>query len=211
MKRPWGGQFNHSREDADASRSYMEQGTALNLTQPFAFDAAELRRRSQPLEETVAELYATMRTPLLGYACQVVGSTGEAEDLVQIAFLRLFDQLRSRAQIDNLRSWLYRVVHNLAIDQLRRQGKQESAVTEWLAQRALETAQTSAEEDLIRKQSITHSLAILNVRERYCLILRAEGLSYKEIADVLSISAKAVSVYLTRGLKKFEVRHVRHA
>ena len=189
----------------------MEQGTALNPTHRFGFEAAELRRRSQPLEETVAELYATMRTPLLGYACQVVGSTGEAEDLVQIAFLRLFDQLRSRAQIDNLRSWLYRVVHNLAIDQLRRQGKQESAVTEWLAQRALETSETSAEDDLIRRQSITHSLAILNVRERYCLILRAEGLSYKEIADVLSISSKAVSVYLTRGLKKFEVRHVRHS
>jgi RNA polymerase sigma-70 factor (ECF subfamily) len=196
---------------AEASRAHMEHGTALNPAQRFGFEAAELRRRSQPLEETVAELYATMRTPLLGYACQVVGSTGEAEDLVQIAFLRLFDQLRSRAQIENLRSWLYRVVHNLAIDQLRRQGKQESAVTEWLAQRALEASETSAEEDLIRRQSIIHSLAILNVRERYCLILRAEGLSYKEIADVLSISSKAVSVYLTRGLKKFEVRHVRHS
>ena len=196
---------------AEASRAHMEHGTALNPAQRFGFEAAELRRRSQPLEETVAELYATMRTPLLGYACQVVGSTGEAEDLVQIAFLRLFDQLRSRAQIENLRSWLYRVVHNLAIDQLRRQGKQESAVTEWLAQRALEASETSAEEDLIRRQSIINSLAILNVRERYCLILRAEGLSYKEIADVLSISSKAVSVYLTRGLKKFEVRHVRHS
>ena len=182
----------------------MERGTALNLAHVFTFEAASDRRRSQPLEETIAELYATMRVPLLGYAYQVVGSSGEAEDLVQIAFLKLFDQLRTHAEILNLRSWLYRVVHNLAIDQLRRQGKQESAVTEWLAQRSLDAPCSSAEDDLIRRQSIAHSLAILNVRERYCLVLRAEGLSYKEIADVLSISAKAVSVYLARGLKKFE-------
>jgi RNA polymerase sigma-70 factor (ECF subfamily) len=189
----------------------MDHSTTLNLAQVFRFEGAERRRRSQPLEETVAELYATMRTPLLGYAYQVVGSTGEAEDLVQVAFLRLFDQLRSRAPIENLRSWLYRVVHNLAIDHLRHEGKQETAVSEWLAQRALDTPPSSAEEDLIRRQSIASSLAILNVRERYCLVLRAEGLSYKEIADVLSISAKAVSVYLSRGLKKFEVRHDRRA
>jgi RNA polymerase sigma-70 factor (ECF subfamily) len=189
----------------------MDHGTALNLAHTFGFESADLRRRNRTLEETVADLYAALRTPLLGYAYQVVGSTGEAEDLVQIAFLRLFDQLRGHTQIQNLRSWLYRVVHNLAIDHLRRVGKQESAVTEWLAQRTLESSSASAEDNLIRRQSIAHSLEILNVRERYCLVLRAEGLSYKEIADVLSISPKAVSVYLARGLKKFEVRHGRRA
>ena len=194
---------------AEASRALMEHGTALNPAQRFGFEAAELRRRSQPLEETVAELYATMRTPLLGYACQVVGSTGEAEDLVQIAFLRLFDQLRSRAQIENLRSWLYRVVHNLAIDQLRRQGKQESAVTEWLAQRALEASETSAEEDLIRRQSIINSLAILNVRERYCLILRAEGLSYGELAQALNLNPASVGTLLSRAQQTFRKEYVR--
>ena len=56
----------------------------------------------------------------------------------------------------------------------------------------------------IRKQRIAMSLGNLNERERHCLLLRAEGLSYKEIADVVGISAKAVSVYLARGLKKFE-------
>jgi DNA-binding CsgD family transcriptional regulator len=38
-------------------------------------------------------------------------------------------------------------------------------------------------------------------------MLRAEGLSYQEIAEVLEISAKSVSVYLARGLRKFENRH----
>jgi len=188
----------------------MNRSTALNLVQVLNLESVEASR-SSPLDETIIELYATMRVPLLSYAYQVVGSTGEAEDLVQVAFLRLFDQLRHRTPIQNLRSWLYRVVHNLAIDHLRRQGKEDSAVTEWLTHRTLETVPNSAEDDLIQRQRIAGSLELLNLREKRCLMLRAEGLSYKEIGDVLSISAKAVSVYLARGLKKFEVRNERRA
>lgn len=188
----------------------MNRSTALHLAQLFDLDSLE-SRRTAPLEETIVELYAIMRAPLLSYAYQVVGSSGDAEDLVQIAFLRLFDQLRRRDPIQNLRSWLYRVVHNLAIDHLRRQGKEDSAISEWAVHRSIESAPHSAEDDLIRRQRIAGSLELLNVREKRCLMLRAEGLSYKEIGDVLSISAKAVSVYLARGLKKFEVRNERRA
>jgi RNA polymerase sigma-70 factor (ECF subfamily) len=188
----------------------MNRGSALNLAQMFGLDSIETRR-TPPLEETIVELYATMRAPLLSYAYQVVGSSGDAEDLVQVAFLRLFDQLQRRDPIQNLRSWLYRVVHNLAIDYLRRQGKEDSAISEWTIHRALEAGPKTVEHDLIQRQRIAGSLELLNIREKRCLLLRAEGLSYKEIGDVLSISAKAVSVYLARGLKKFEVRNERRA
>lgn len=188
----------------------MDRSTAFKLTPALSFDAIETKRNA-PLEQTIVELYAAMRVPLVSYAYQVVGSSGDAEDLVQVAFLRLFDQLRRRDPIQNLRSWLYRVVHNLAIDSLRRQGTEDSAISEWMVHKAMESAPSSAEEELIRRQRIAASLELLNLREKRCLMLRAEGLSYKEIGDVLSISAKAVSVYLARGLKKFEVRHERRA
>lgn len=187
----------------------METARVLNLTPGYLLEQAGNQRKSNQLEELVAELYATMRPSLIGYAYQMVGTTGEAEDLVQMAFLKLFDQLRRSAEILNLRSWLYRVVHNLAIDQVRRRGIHESAVAEWLSQRNLADSPKSAEHDLIQRQRITRSLNALNERERHCLTLRAEGLSYQEIADVLSISAKAVSVYLARGLKKFEMKDER--
>ncbi len=157
------------------------------------------------LEELVVELYATMRTPLLNYAYQIAGSSGDAEDLVQIAFLKLYDHLSSRAHIENARSWLYRVVHNAAIDQLRHEGKQDSLVTEWLNTGVV--PETSIEDLMISRQHIIHFLSLLNERERHCLMLRADGLSYKEIAEVLSISVKAVSVYLVRGLKKIGGRN----
>ncbi|PYX87031.1 MAG: hypothetical protein DMG68_13205 [Acidobacteria bacterium] len=95
----------------------------------------------------------------------------------------------------------------IPIDQVRRQGKHDSAIEEWLARQERKGTGGSTEDALIQRQRIALSLQSLNERERHCLRLRAEGLSYKEIADVLAISAKAVSVYLARGLKKFEVRN----
>jgi RNA polymerase sigma-70 factor (ECF subfamily) len=190
----------------------MDQENTLKLTQVFGFEQADSPRRSEQLEETIVELYASMRPSLLGYAYQIVGSTGEAEDLVQIAFLKLFDQMNRKAHILNVRSWLYRVIHNLAIDHIRRKGIHEVAVAEWLSNRSLnENSRSTTEDDMIRQQRIAQSLEILNERERYCLTLRAEGLSYQEIGDVLGISHKAVSVYLSRGLKKFEVRDAKRA
>ena len=178
----------------------MSEVYRLTLPQLFESSETQHRRGEQRLEEVIVELYSSMRGPLLSYAYQIAGSSGEAEDLVQIAFLKLYDQLRNRVPIENVRSWLYRVVHNAAIDHLRRQGKQESLIATWLTGQA--DVSSSAEQDLILRQRIAECLSLLNERERRCLMLRASGLSYKEISDVLSISTKAVSVYLVRGLKK---------
>jgi RNA polymerase sigma-70 factor (ECF subfamily) len=176
---------------------------ALNPAQILGFARAEAPR-TVPLEEVVVEAYVSVRPALLGYLYQIVGSTGEAEDLVQITFLKLFDQLRKNAEILELRGWLYKVAHNLAIDSLRTRGREEATSTEWLDERT--APGDSVEQNLIRKQQVRQILGALNERERRCLLLRAEGLSYKEIADVLDISAKSVSVYLARGLKKVEGR-----
>jgi RNA polymerase sigma-70 factor, ECF subfamily len=185
-----------------SDKAKMEREAILNLSRVFGFEQTGEQRKNQELEETLVELYATMRTSLIGYAYQVVGSTGDSEDLVQVAFLKLFDHLKRESKILNVRSWLYRVVHNLAIDHVRRRGVHESAVAGWMAERTLSDKPTSAENELIQQQRVAGYMSLLNDRERECLTLRAEGLSYQEVGEVLGISHKAVSVYLVRGLKK---------
>jgi RNA polymerase sigma-70 factor (ECF subfamily) len=182
----------------------MNQEGTLRFSDALSFTERETQRRSRREDDSLVELYAAMRTALVSYAYQFVGSTGEAEDLVQVAFLKYYDQMQRSAEIENHRSWLYRVVHNLAIDLLRRRERQEAATTVWLQMREVEDRTVTSEEGMIRRQRIALSLANLNERERHCLLLRAEGLSYAEIGDIVGISAKAVSVYLARGLKKFE-------
>lgn len=189
----------------------MDQEQTLHQSEIFAFERSNAPGKSRSLEEELVELYGTLRPALLGYAYQISRSTGESEDLVQITFLKLFDQLQRKVPIQNVRSWLYRVLHNLAIDHIRRKQVHDGVVGDWCSTQALSDNTQSTEEALIVRQRIENSLQCLNERERHCLMLRAEGLRYQEIGDVLGISAKAVSVYLARGLKKFEVKHAAQA
>ncbi len=182
----------------------MVGDTALTLPETLSLRTDDIRRGRTNAEEVVKDLYARLREPLASYAYHLVGSTRDAEDLVQIAFIQLFDQLEHGREIENLRGWLYRVVHNLAIEHVRRHDRRDSLLQRWFVDRGALTPDSieSPEEELIRREEIENALAFLNERERHSLVLRAEGLSYQEIAAILETSPKSVSVYLARGLKK---------
>src|SRR5690349_24368072 len=70
--------------------------------------------------ETIEELFAALESPLLAYALRLAGGLGAAEDMVQEAFMKLhaqFDEVREP------RRWLYRTVHNLALNYRRNAAK----------------------------------------------------------------------------------------
>jgi RNA polymerase sigma-70 factor (ECF subfamily) len=179
----------------------------LSLPQTFSLNIDDIRRGNSDSERVVTELYIKLRQALVSYVYHLTGSSRDAEDVVQIAFLQLFDCLNENAEIHNVRGWLYRVVHNLAIDDVRQAGRRQRIFNKWLPDYETQAVEETAEDILIRRELIDKSLAMLNEREQRCLMLRAEGLSYQEIADVLETSSKSVSVYLARGLKKFESRN----
>ncbi|MCU0313627.1 MAG: hypothetical protein MUC84_06150, partial [Solirubrobacteraceae bacterium] len=64
--------------------------------------------------EAIVERY---RRPLLGYARRMVGDS-RAEDVVQAAFVNAWARMRDGAEIRDLRAWLFRIVHNGAVNQL---------------------------------------------------------------------------------------------
>jgi RNA polymerase sigma factor (sigma-70 family) len=73
-----------------------------------------------PRWETIEDLFTALESPLLSYALRLTADAGIAEDVVQDAFMRLhaqFDEVREP------RRWLYRTVHNLALNQRRQAGK----------------------------------------------------------------------------------------
>ena len=182
----------------------MDDFNILTLAKPLSLNIEEIRRGNPNVEDLVTDLYVRLRPALLSYVYHLIGSTRDAEDLVQVAFLQLFDRLSQKAEIHNVRGWLYRVLHNLAIEHVRQAGRRETLFNKWFSGYEEKTDAHSVEHELIEREQIEKSLALLNEKEQRCLMLRAEGLSYQEIADVLDTTAKSVSVYLARGLKKFE-------
>ena len=70
--------------------------------------------------ETIEELFAALESPLLNYALRLLGEAGLAEDVVQEAFMRLHAQF---AEVRQPKRWLYRTVHNLALNHQRVAGR----------------------------------------------------------------------------------------
>src|SRR5215471_8018253 len=68
------------------------------------------------LSEKVHALFEQFRGPLFRYLLRKTRDAGQAEDLAQETFVRLFRHLRDDRALDNPKAWLFTVANNLAID-----------------------------------------------------------------------------------------------
>src|SRR5262245_7420906 len=80
--------------------------------------------RISPLESEVAGLFDRWRDPLLGYVVTLGLPVQEGEEIIQEVFLSLFQHLRQGKPRDNLRGWIFRVGHNLALKRRYASGRQ---------------------------------------------------------------------------------------
>ena len=127
----------------------------------------------------------------------------EAEDLTQEVFLRLYTCLHQGQGIKNIRAWVFRVAHNLAIDRQKRKlvlGHLDVTLWDLTQDPAPGAEQRLLDED--KDKRLHRALAQLSSREKECLELRAEGLSYQEIADVLEMRLPTLVKFLGRIIKK---------
>jgi RNA polymerase sigma-70 factor, ECF subfamily len=158
------------------------------------------------IEIEVMRLFEQFRDPLLRYALSFGICMHDAEEVIQEVFLSLFRHLQLARSRKNLRGWIFRVAHNLALKQrYANQGLREKmAAREAIAQEQFDPA-PNPEEVLSNAQRRRRLLAVVDAlgeAEQNCLRLRAEGLRYREIAQVLEISLGSVSVLLARSIER---------
>lgn len=168
--------------------------------------SANSRAGSLP-EVAVVELFDELRDRLLRYLLALGLSAHDGEEIVQESFLLLFQHLQCGKSRENLRGWIFRVARNLALKQraanqlkLLRIVRFEDALPMQRPDPGL-----NPEEHLQRKQRQTRLLAVvdaLSEQDQTCLYLRAEGLPYREIAQVLGISLGSVAASLARSLAR---------
>ena len=164
-----------------------------------------------PKWETIEELFTVLEAPLLGYALRYTGELGLAEDVVQEAFMKLHAQFGS---VEKPRQWLYRTVHNLALNVRRAAGKTVSLDASLDAVPVDGALASSVElpdntllpdEQIIRLEGIglvRISLAALDDRARELVRLKfTEELSYKDIAARTGLTATNVGYILHHALK----------
>lgn len=162
--------------------------------------------RTHAIEEQVTALFELLRPHLLRYLGSLGLNSHDGEEVIQEVFLSLFRHLRAGKPQQNIRGWIFRVAHNLGLKKRLATGPQ-AAKTEalsWLWQTRHDPG-PSPEEQVFLRQRQKRLLAVLDAvpaQDRHCLYLRAEGLQYREIAQVLDISLGGVAQSLARTLRR---------
>jgi len=163
-------------------------------------------RAEPPGWETIEELFAALESPLLSYALRLVGELSVAEDVVQDAFMKLHAQFE---QVREPRRWLYRTVHNQALNLRRRTDKivPLNPQNEGNAPVATDATdpQPLPDEQIARWEGIglvRLSLEMLDERSRELIRLKFnENLSYKEISLRTGLKVGHVGYLLHHALK----------
>lgn len=153
-------------------------------------------------EKLVEEMYDAYSRPLFRYALALTSSTDDAEDAVQVVFVRVAREWKRLSRIDNVKAYLFSAVHNAAFNILRgkrrREALHESICSEFVANQQLENSELRA--DL---QDLREALLQLPVDQREVLVLKVfEQMTFKEIADTVGASLNTVASRYRYGIDK---------
>lgn len=143
------------------------------------------------------------------FAVRLTRNRTEAEDLVQETYLRAFKHFDQFDPGTNCRAWLFAILHNTFLNQVKRQGREVPGLTEEELERAeAELADGAAvienpEEELLRRVVDADLVAALGrlpfIFREAVLLADVEECSYKEIAWVCGVPIGTVMSRLSRG------------
>lgn len=138
-------------------------------------------------------------------ARSVVQDAGLAEDVTQETFLRLHKHLDSITDEEMLRPWLIRVAINVARNTVRGNIRANTRDENYVKETGTFEA-ASVEIDYEEYAGVNEIYRALNkIKEplRSCLLLKQQGLSYKEIAGSLELNESSIGTYVARARQEF--------
>lgn len=154
-------------------------------------------------ENVFHQLYNNYYKALVNYAMQMLGTQDSAEDVVQNAFMQLWQQGRQSRGDNHIRAFLYNITRNAAIDRLRH----DKIVQDY--QESYEI-NANGEEDSIFTEEVFRQLFEeidrLPSRQREIFLLLMKGQKNREIAENLNIAEETVKKLRFRGMKTLRQR-----
>ena len=152
------------------------------------------------LDERVTTAYEEMRMDIHRYLLTIGLPAHAAQDITQDCFIRLFETLHGGTTVENSRAWLLRVAHNLGINMMTAKGFDTAELDFDQPAPAATVVERLIEEE--RKHRLRREISLLSTQQRACLELRAQGLRYREIGEIIGISTSAVGEFLRRAISR---------
>jgi RNA polymerase sigma-70 factor (ECF subfamily) len=138
-------------------------------------------------------------------ARSVVQDGGLAEDVTQEVFLRLYKHIDTLPDSEMVRPWLIRVALNVARNTIRGNIRANTREENYVKESG-DVFERSIEIDYEEAAGINEIYRALNkIKEplRSCLVLKQQGLSYKEIASSLELNENSIGTYVARARTEF--------
>jgi RNA polymerase sigma-70 factor (ECF subfamily) len=154
-----------------------------------------------PQAETL-RLFEEHGAALFRFCRSVLRHTGDAEDVVQETFLKLLHHLQHDGDARNLKSWLFTVAANGCRDRTRWRLRW----LPWNAERddrTVDPIEIRLKPDTTDADRARRAFRALAPRDRLLLSLRAQGLSYKDIAAASGIREQSVGRLLARAIDRW--------
>ena len=161
--------------------------------------------------DAFAEVFESLRPIVFAIAYRLVGAN-DAEDVVMETYLKAWKALPNYNERSSLKTWLYRITYNTAMDCLRTRKRQQG---KFVSQNDLENTEMN---ELVDEQQLTppstlikseiklliqKALSLMDNEHRTAIWLRfADGLSYKEIAAATGVNIGTVMSRIFNGKKK---------
>ena len=179
---------------------------SIELVQTSLLSASAAPRVASDADRITLAAFDRHATSLVRYVRSFGFANEEAEDVVQEAFLALFLHLSLGRDATNLTGWLFRVAHNIARKRQRTSRRRPVHCSWDEPQARVHTDRgDSPEAGAIAQQQhrrLRRGVAALPDRDRRCVLLRAEGLTYREIGRALGVSLGGVAKSLARAMTR---------
>jgi RNA polymerase sigma-70 factor (ECF subfamily) len=153
----------------------------------------------RPREAVVADLFDQHAAGLYRLARAMLRDPDQAQDVVQDTFLRLIAHVDAAGALPNARGWLYTVAAHACRD--RQRGRRRWLP--WIAELDRRPASANPGDG---RDAVLHAVRALGPRDRLLVALRAQGLSYQEIAEAAGVRPASVGRLLARALDRLAER-----
>ena len=149
--------------------------------------------------QTFQTVYSLYNQKLYAYVLKKTNSAYMAEEVVQLTFIRLWEKRENLSTEYNLSTQIFRIAGTILIDQLRKEAVSKRHLSVVEDDYALKT-ETDQPEMLHALEQAIERMA--PVRKKVFKMSKVDGYSYKEIAEMLSISPKTVENHISQALKQ---------
>lgn len=163
-------------------------------------DATIVRRLREDDPDALRHLMKTYWERLVAFAYRVLGGIGDPEDTVQTAFIRLWNRRGALTEDGSLRALLYTVVRNVCFDELRTRQRRDKAQTSADAPPSPQTPYENVQGAELQRLAAGAVSRLPTRRREVFRLVREEGLSYKEVGDVLGLSAQTVANHMSLAM-----------